>query len=153
MPSLDGSSDRGDLQGELLTAQGEVKRLAEENATLKARLRSEKNERMKAIDIFQENEQDLLENFKTAIDFLEDVKKTLNHPQGASPQVMGRHGTMEDDLLFIKEVAQGLHPKAAAKMDVRKSLADLTRNFDVWKTWFREQLREAYVELDAQAAR
>lgn len=57
--------------------------------------------------MFQENEQDLLENFTTAIDFLGDVKKALLMPEGASHQVMGCHGTMEDDLLFIREVAQG----------------------------------------------
>lgn len=39
-------------------------------------------------DIFQENEQDLLENFTTAIDFLGEVKKSLLMPKGASQQVM-----------------------------------------------------------------
>ena len=72
-------------------------------------------------------------------------------PEGldkAGARLQAKHGTMEDDLLFIREVAAGLGPPGAAeRMDVRGALQALIASFNEWKASFRTSLAETYREL------
>ena len=73
-----------------------------------------------------------------------DMKAALHQQEGGA-SAAGRHGTFENDLVFIRECAQGEH--AEAGVDVPTALEDLIKSFDRWKAKFKLELQNAYAEL------